>query len=106
MKCGRLIILMLLIAAVGGVVCSLSACGSQRRLKSSDFEFLEPCMSLNKIMERIGEPDRDIGSGFYIYQYDLADGSVVTLQFGSDPTCLQAAVLTTEDGTSVNLLEE
>lgn len=104
MKCKKLIMLMLLIAVVG-IHCYLSACGSQRRLVLSDFDFLEPCMSLSEIMERVGKPDRDVGSGFYIYQYDLVDGSVVTLQFGGDSRCLLAAVVTADDGITTNLLE-
>ncbi len=71
---------------------------SVTELTLSDFEFLEPGMSLDEIVARVGEPNRDVGSGFYMPVYDLADGGVVGLQFGGDPNNLLIAEYRSRDG--------
>jgi hypothetical protein len=38
-------------------------------------------MSLEEVTERVGMPHRDVGSGVYLFQYDLSDGRRLTLQF-------------------------
>jgi hypothetical protein len=74
-------------------------------LTASDFDFLLLCTSLDEITERVGPPDRDIGAGTYIMpQYDLADGSVMTLKFNFDTDCLIGASIRRPDGTSANLM--
>ena len=50
-------------------------------LTLSDFQFLKLGMSFEQVVAEVGEPDRDIGSGVYLFQYDLADGRKITLQF-------------------------
>jgi len=91
---------------LGGAVYLLVIHKNQRhKLTLSDFEFLEPGMSLDKIVARAGDPDRDVGSGFYILEYDLADGGVVGLQFGGDPDSLLVAVYDSKDGTVIKLVE-
>lgn len=36
-------------------------------------------LSASQILERFGTPDRDVGSGIFIFEYDLADGSKVRI---------------------------
>lgn len=43
-----------------------------------------------QILERFGPPDRDIGSGIYIFEYDLSDGKKVRIHT-SDRKALMAA---------------
>ncbi len=45
------------------------------------FSFLRIGMSFAEITERVGMPDEDIGSGVYLFQYNLTDGCKVVLQF-------------------------
>ena len=54
----------------------------------SDFGFLELGMSYEKIVEAVGEADRDAGSGLYLKIYDLADGRQITLQFATLDTLM------------------
>ena len=37
-------------------------------------------LTVSQILGRFGKPDRDIGSGIYIYEYDLSDGRKVRIQ--------------------------
>ena len=36
-------------------------------------------LSASQILDRFGKPDRDIGSGIYIYEYDLSDSRKVRI---------------------------
>ncbi len=54
-----------------------------RERQRDDFDFLEKGISYETVVDRIGKEDRDIGSGSYILEYKLADGSRVYLQFVS-----------------------
>lgn len=74
----------------------------QRRLTLSDFGFLEIGMSLKEITERVGKPDRDVGSGIFLIQYDLADGRTLQLIF-VDPDKLLGAQIREKDGTWTDL---
>jgi len=96
-----------LIVALGSVSC-LSGCkaqDSQRELRLSDFDFLELGMSLEGITDRLGEPDREVGSGLYGFQYDLVDGRVVTLSFITLDQ-LVGAWIVNEDGTRTDFFEK
>lgn len=95
--------------AVGALVCALclAGCvspGGQPELALSDFDFLEAGMGLEEIVERVGEPDRDVGSGVYLFHYDLADGRTVQLMF-IDPDALAGAQVRGEDGTWIVIIE-
>jgi hypothetical protein len=46
-----------------------------------DFSFLSIGMSYDQIVSNVGVPDRDVGSGVYLFQYDLNDGRKIMLQF-------------------------
>lgn len=95
----------LLLILTGGV-CLLLMTRDHSRLTLADFEFLEPGMSLETIVARVGEPDRDVGSGFYIPVYELADGSTIVLQFGGDPSELLMAIQESEEGTVTVIVEQ
>ncbi len=41
-------------------------------------------MRLNEVIGKLGKPQRDIGSGAILFQFDVADGSVFTVKFLPD----------------------
>lgn len=53
----------------------------------TDLPSLEKCkkikagMSLNQVISEIGKPQRDIGSGVPLFQFDLDNGSICTISF-------------------------
>jgi hypothetical protein len=49
----------------------------------SDFEFLELGMEYDEVVTRVGEADRDIGSGIHLMVYELEDGTEIVLSFPS-----------------------
>ncbi len=51
---------------------SAPVCGL-RSLASVDLDWKSA--SLESVFARLGEPDREVGSGIYIYEYHLEDGS-------------------------------
>ena len=67
-------------------------------LTRSDFDFLEAGMSYDEIVAQVGAPDRDVGSGVYVYEYDLADGSQIGISFITLEH-LSSAYLYNPDGT-------
>jgi hypothetical protein len=60
--------------------------------QKSDFGFLKKGMSYQEIVTRVGEADRDVGSGLYVYEYALADGSRIYLSFASINKLLSANI--------------
>jgi hypothetical protein len=43
------------------------------------FHFIGAATTLQDVTARLGAPDRDVGSGIYIYAYRLSDGSDVLI---------------------------
>lgn len=74
--------------------------GNQRELTLSDFDFLERDTTPGEIVNRLGWPDRFVGSGLVAYQYDLADGRIVELSFFGGQLYAQVQE---EDGTWTDL---
>jgi len=102
------VLVLLIVMAVLGITFYLlywRPRGEQRALTLSDFNFLSIGMGLNEVIERVGEPDRDVGSGIFIIQYDLVDGRRVQLIF-VDPDNLTGAWVLERDGTWRDLLEK
>lgn len=67
------------VLALGCILC-LSGCrvqGRERELTLSDLDFLERDTTLQEVVDKLGWPDRSVGSGILTYQYDLADGGTV-----------------------------
>jgi hypothetical protein len=57
---------------------ALPTSASQPTLRKVDsFRFIGAATTLKDVTIKLGAPDRDIGSGIYIYQYRLSDGSNV-----------------------------
>ena len=53
------------------------------KMSRSDFDFLRLRMSYQEVVARVGEADRDVGSGIHIMVYDLSDGTQLMLSFAS-----------------------
>ena len=68
-----------------GVVLFASCGGSEDsgRVSRSEFDFLRLGMSYQEVVDRVGEADRDVGSGIHIMVYDLSDGTQLMLSFAS-----------------------
>src|SRR3989304_1407811 len=68
-----------------GVVLFASCGGSEDsgKVSRSDFDFLRLGMSYQEVVARIGEADRDVGSGINIMVYALSDGTQLMLSFPS-----------------------
>lgn len=49
----------------------------------ADFEFLELGMSYDEVVGKVGEADRDIGSGIFLMVYQLENGTELILSFPS-----------------------
>lgn len=65
---------------------------------------LEQGMKKNDVVELLGEPIDDIGSGLSIYLYRIED-STLTLNFDSEDKLFNA-VLEKEDGSKIEILEQ
>jgi len=73
-----------LLSFLGVVV--LASCGGSEdggKMSRSDFDFLRLGMSYQEVVARVGEADRDVGSGIHIMVYDLSDGTQLMLSFPS-----------------------
>ncbi len=59
-------------------------------MNKTDLPSLEKCkkikagMSLNQVISEIGKPQRDIGYGACLFQFDLDNGSILTVTFDKD----------------------
>jgi hypothetical protein len=69
----------------------------------SDFSFLKKGMSYQQIVDKVGEPDEEVGSGAYIYIYYLSDGRSVALSF-IQLSSLYSARLIKENGDVERIL--
>ena len=43
------------------------------------FRFIGPETTMQQVITKLGTPDRDIGSGLYVYAYRLSDGTDVLI---------------------------
>ena len=71
--------------------------------KLTDFNFLEKGISYDEIVKRVGKEDKDIGSGLYLLEYSLADGSKIILQFFTLES-LNSAYIIYDDGKTESLV--
>ena len=63
-------------------------------------------MSLNQVIRKLGKPQRDVGYGAILLQFDLDDGSILTITFGEDFKKMQEKPnLTTYDYLIVDYLD-
>lgn len=74
----------------------------------TDCEKIALGMTLNAVIRAIGKPQRDIGYGASVFQFDVADGSVFTVRFAPDlgtdpslPSYDRLVVAATDFGTAV-----
>jgi len=87
MTASEIAIKLCVLAIAGGI--ALTACdgsGTQQgtdKPELSDFDFLELGMPYDEVVSRMGEADRDVGSGIHLMVYELADGTEIVLSFPS-----------------------
>jgi hypothetical protein len=70
-----------------------------KNLSKSDFLSLKKGMPPQEVDAFLGRPDRDLGSGFVIVGYDLADGSTAILSFGGGKALLSARLVFPDGGS-------
>lgn len=82
----------------------LSNCvGVEARADRSDLCFgtIDERTTLKILEERCGKPSRDVGSGLYVLEWDLSNGSRLSASTGGRE--LFSATLTTKDGATTIL---
>ncbi len=60
------------------------------------FRFIGPHTTMQEVTAKLGKPDRDIGSGLYVYAYRLNDGTDVLIGSGDG-----SGILYVRHGTEV-----
>src|SRR4030042_1963427 len=81
---GRMQFTLSLLSLVGVVL--FASCGGSEdggKMSRSDFDFLRLGMSYQEVVARVGQADRDVGSGVHIMVYDFSDGTQLMLSFPS-----------------------
>ena len=104
---------MILLSRIGLYLClslfAFSACSGinpqDQGLSVSSFDFLQTGMRYEEVVEKVGEADRDIGSGIHLMAYDLADGTEMILSFPSLDSLEAAYLYNPETGTRSPILE-
>ncbi len=89
------------------LLASCSGYGTQRRTSKpilSDFEFLELGMEYDEVVAKVGEADRDIGSGIHLMVYELGDGTELVMSFPSLTSLLGVYVYDPASGAQVVIL--
>ena len=81
----RFLAVLLITSAIGGcdqshspssrAAAPAASAGSERTVDS--FGFIGPGTTMSQVIDTLGAPDRDIGSGIHIYVYRLSNGTEV-----------------------------
>ena len=95
-------VLLLMVMVI--LMSALSACDTQQGRSISDFEFLKKGMSYSEIVEKVGKPSDNIGSGLYIFTYLLSDGRSVFISFANLDDLLDARIYDPKTESSHSLL--
>ena len=69
----------------------------------SELEFIKEGISYDEMVARLGEPRCDVGSGVYLFVYELEDGGRLIVGFSNLDYLDQAAIFE-KDGASKSLL--
>lgn len=96
---------LIVLIAILGIYIFFNQEKGARHLRLSNFAFLKRGISRDEVIRRVGEPDRIVGSGLYICQYDLIDGRKIMLSFPS-PRGLGGAWIINRDGTRIDFFEQ
>ncbi|MGE5415493.1 MAG: hypothetical protein ACM3UZ_01780 [Acidobacteriota bacterium] len=68
-----------------------------RPFKKSDFNFLKPGMRYGVVVDRVGLPDRDYGSGLVIAHYNLIDAKEIILNFDMGNELWKAEIIDSDN---------
>jgi hypothetical protein len=89
----------LALGACSGIPAPASARPTAAPRSLSEFAFLRPGMGYDEIVGVAGEPDRDVGSGLYVFVYRLDDGTELELTFASLEQLLSVSLYDPGKGT-------
>ncbi len=67
--------------------------GPREKCNLSTVAFLEVGMGYGEILDRLGQPDRKVGSGVPTLEYDLGDRCKVSLSFSGEMRLTRAWIL-------------
>jgi hypothetical protein len=70
------------VATTGNATAAPATRQTRADLTLNDFRKLRPEMTLDQVYAQVGKPVRDVGSGIYILEYVLSDGSTVFVGSG------------------------
>ena len=89
------------------IVCLLATVlsGCRHQLVLADFDFLKAGMSYSEIVSRVGKPSEEVGSGLYIFHYNLSDGKVISLYFAKLDSLMMAKVYDPQTDTGTWLVK-
>lgn len=68
-------------------------------LKQDDLKDLQKGTDRKVVLEKLGNPEKDIGSSLHIYLYNIEDGSNIVFNFSIDDKLTKATINNT-DGSS------
>ena len=83
------------------ILASCNVIGTQQGTSKpalSDFDFLQLGMEYDEVVARVGEADRDVGSGVHLMVYDLENGTELILSFPSLSSLGAAFIYDPESG--------
>jgi hypothetical protein len=95
---------MLKIILTFALLALLAACTGQHPNSLDDFDFLEKGMRYQTVVDHIGEPDAEVGSGVQVYAYVLENDETVLISFLNGG--LYSAQLVDKNGNIVKVLVE
>lgn len=100
---GTVITFAIIILVIVGAVWKAVELSRQRLgLDMGDYPLLQKGMSYNDVVRQLGDPDDEIGSGTYVYVWQEADGTRITISFLNDR--LVSAIKVLSDGSQETLV--
>lgn len=99
----KIILILITVISLISIIGYTNWLSGKNVVSRSDLGFIRKGISYNEVVSQIGEPNRDIGSGVYLFEYELDDGGLLTLGFSNLNYLNQASILE-KDGTSSSIL--
>lgn len=78
---------------------------NRKQLTIADFDSIKKGMSYAEVVKVIGKPSNNVGSGFYVYNYSLDDGRIVSIMFADLASLMDARVFDPNTKSSTSLFE-
>jgi len=99
----NIVLFLIIVISLISIIGYISWTTKKSVVSRSDLGFIREGISYDIVVSQIGEPNRDVGSGVYLFEYELDDGGLLILGFSNLDYLNQASILE-KDGTSISLL--